>query len=146
MSSPVAGGSISAILAEFRQQPELSPLAAELLWQAVGALRSAVRRVADTELEDLIAGASGTGDGVALPAIPQDEGGGAGQTLADATARFQVQHIRRTIEQSDGNMSRAADRLGLNRSNLYRKMRQLGMALPEGGSGEGSDSGSGVSL
>jgi Nif-specific regulatory protein len=146
MSSPVPDGSISAILAEFRQQPELSPLAAELLWQAVGALRSAVRRAADTDLADLIAGASGGGQGVAIPAIPHDDGGGARQTLADATAHFQVQHIRRTIEQSEGNMSRAADRLGLNRSNLYRKMRQLGMAFPEGGSGDGGDGGSGISL
>ena len=49
------------------------------------------------------------------------------QSLADATTQFQVEYIRRTIEQSRGNMSRAADRLGLHRSNLYRKMRQLGM-------------------
>jgi len=27
-------------------------------------------------------------------------------------------------------MSRAAERLGLHRSNLYRKMRQLGMETP----------------
>jgi len=50
--------------------------------------------------------------------------------LTDATARFQVEYIRHAIEQSDGNMSRAADRLGLHRSNLYRKMRQLGMEAP----------------
>ena len=28
-------------------------------------------------------------------------------------------------------MSRAAERLGLHRSNLYRKMRQLGMDVPD---------------
>jgi transcriptional regulator of acetoin/glycerol metabolism len=28
-------------------------------------------------------------------------------------------------------MTEAAQRLGLHRSNLYRKMRQLGMPLPE---------------
>jgi len=47
--------------------------------------------------------------------------------LADATTAFQSDYIRRQIEQSKGNMSRAADALGLHRSNLYRKMRQLGM-------------------
>ena len=47
--------------------------------------------------------------------------------LAEATDRFQSEYIRRQIEQSDGNMSLAATRLGLHRSNLYRKMRQLGM-------------------
>jgi Nif-specific regulatory protein len=48
-------------------------------------------------------------------------------SLADATNRFQIEYIRKLIEQSDGNMTLAATRLGLHRSNLYRKMRQLGM-------------------
>ena len=52
------------------------------------------------------------------------------QSLADATIRFQVEYIRRQIEQSGGNISLAATRLGLHRSNLYRKMRQLGMDGP----------------
>ena len=50
-----------------------------------------------------------------------------GQPLVDATNRFQIEYIHRQIEQSGGNMSLAATRLGLHRSNLYRKMRQLGM-------------------
>ncbi|MEN6457341.1 MAG: sigma-54-dependent Fis family transcriptional regulator [Thermoguttaceae bacterium] len=50
-----------------------------------------------------------------------------GQSLADATSRFQAEYIRRQIDGSAGNMSLAASRLGLHRSNLYRKMRQLGM-------------------
>jgi DNA-binding NtrC family response regulator len=49
------------------------------------------------------------------------------QSLIDATTRFQTEYIRRQIELSGGNMSLAAGRLGLHRSNLYRKMRQLGM-------------------
>jgi len=52
-------------------------------------------------------------------------------TLSEVTARFQVEYIRRAIEQCDGHMSRAATRLGLHRSNLYRKMRQLGMEAPD---------------
>ncbi len=51
-------------------------------------------------------------------------------TLMDATTRFQTEYIRHLIEQSGGNMSLAAARLGLHRSNLYRKMRQLGMEAP----------------
>lgn len=47
--------------------------------------------------------------------------------LADATDEFQKAYITKAIERSGGNMSDAADRLGLHRSNLYRKMRQLGM-------------------
>jgi Nif-specific regulatory protein len=49
-------------------------------------------------------------------------------SLADATREFQQHYIRKTIDASRGNMSGAAKRLGLHRSNLYRKMRQLGMA------------------
>ena len=133
MSSPVPARSIPAILSAFRDKPELGPVAAELLCQAIEALRATIHRAADTDLALLLAG---NGDGnsvseVAGVSIPGDESGGAGQTLAEATARFQVQYIGRTIEQSEGNMSRAADRLGLHRSNLYRKMRQLGMPLPE---------------
>ncbi len=48
-------------------------------------------------------------------------------TLTDGTKLFQVQHIGRAIEACGGNMTDAAARLGLHRSNLYRKMRQLGM-------------------
>ncbi|MGA2059582.1 MAG: sigma-54-dependent Fis family transcriptional regulator [Thermoguttaceae bacterium] len=47
--------------------------------------------------------------------------------LAQATNQFQIEYIRRLIEQSRGNVSHAATRLGVHRSNLYRKMRQLGM-------------------
>ena len=51
--------------------------------------------------------------------------------LSDATDRFQVDYIKKAIERSGGNMSDAAERLGLHRSNLYRKMRQLGMQTGE---------------
>ena len=47
--------------------------------------------------------------------------------LTEASNVFQAEYIRKHIESSGGNMSNAARRLGLHRSNLYRKMRQLGM-------------------
>ena len=47
--------------------------------------------------------------------------------LAEATRRFQQDYIRRSIRLAGDNMSEAAKRLGLHRSNLYRKMRQLEM-------------------
>ena len=52
-------------------------------------------------------------------------------SLSEATRDFQVDHIKRTIATSGGNMSEAAERLGLHRSNLYRKMHQLGMDAGE---------------
>lgn len=47
--------------------------------------------------------------------------------LSDATDQFQAHYIQHAIDRAHGNMQHAADRLGLHRSNLYRKMRQLGM-------------------
>ncbi len=53
------------------------------------------------------------------------------QPLADATKEFQVDYIQRHIKRCRGNMTDAAARMGLHRSNLYRKMRQLGMSGDE---------------
>jgi Nif-specific regulatory protein len=57
-------------------------------------------------------------------------------SLAEATRDFQQRYIRKTIDAARGNMSGAARRLGLHRSNLYRKMRQLGMATDSAADGD----------
>lgn len=49
------------------------------------------------------------------------------EPLTEATGRFQIEYIKRQIDTCRGNMTLAAEKLGLHRSNLYRKMRQLGM-------------------
>jgi transcriptional regulator with GAF, ATPase, and Fis domain len=49
------------------------------------------------------------------------------QPLGEATDAFQSQYIQQAIDRCRGNMQQAAHELGLHRSNLYRKMRQLGM-------------------
>ncbi|MHB8969635.1 MAG: sigma-54-dependent Fis family transcriptional regulator [Pirellulaceae bacterium] len=51
-------------------------------------------------------------------------------TLAEATHQFQVQFIQKQVQRAQGNMTNAAERLGLHRANLYRKMRQLDMESP----------------
>jgi transcriptional regulator with PAS, ATPase and Fis domain len=51
--------------------------------------------------------------------------------LAEATQQFQTEYIKRHIDRLRGNMTAAAEKLGLHRSNLYRKMRQLGMETGE---------------
>ncbi|QDV84667.1 Nitrogen fixation protein VnfA [Stieleria magnilauensis] len=48
-------------------------------------------------------------------------------SLAESTRLFQIDHIRQAIDQCGGNMTEAASKLDLHRSNLYRKMKQLGM-------------------
>lgn len=54
-----------------------------------------------------------------------------GVGLAEASNRFQREYIKRAVKRMKGNMSDAAEFLGLHRSNLYRKMRQLGMEVEE---------------
>ena len=63
------------------------------------------------------------------PIEREGDGGGlpVGLSLSDATADFQSRYIASTIERTQHNMTDAAEQLGLHRSNLYRKMRQLGM-------------------
>jgi Nif-specific regulatory protein len=66
------------------------------------------------------------GNGVESSAIGHAQG-----TLAESTQQFQRQRIRQAIHANQGNMSQAAKQLGLHRSNLYRKMHQLGMEEKE---------------
>ncbi|TWT94993.1 sigma-54-dependent Fis family transcriptional regulator [Neorhodopirellula pilleata] len=51
--------------------------------------------------------------------------------LNEATRLFQIDHIEKVIASQNGNMTEAAATLGVHRSNLYRKMRQLGMPTSE---------------
>jgi two-component system nitrogen regulation response regulator GlnG len=47
--------------------------------------------------------------------------------LADARADFERSYIRRALAETGGNITRAAEILGLARENLSRKIRQLGL-------------------
>jgi two-component system, NtrC family, nitrogen regulation response regulator NtrX len=49
-------------------------------------------------------------------------------TLHEARDRFERDLILRTLGEQQGNMSRTADVLGVERSNLYRKMKAFGIA------------------
>jgi Nif-specific regulatory protein len=64
--------------------------------------------------------------GAATPALVD-----AGLSLNDATHEFQKAYIQQAIERARGNVSLAATNLDVHRSNLYRKMRQLGMETDE---------------
>ena len=61
---------------------------------------------------------------------PEAQDADADTTLAEATAEFQRESIRRAIERSGHNVAQAAQALGMPRGNLYRKMKQLGMQYP----------------
>jgi len=115
-----------------RKVPELTPAAHQRLethgWPGnVRELRNLMERLAYLSTEDRI-----DADDLAFILAPREAAIGLADfssTLGDATAQFQIDYIRRAIERSGGNMSHAADQLGLHRSNLYRKMRQLNMPI-----------------
>ncbi|HTO89600.1 MAG TPA: sigma-54 dependent transcriptional regulator [Candidatus Sulfotelmatobacter sp.] len=58
-------------------------------------------------------------------ATPREEG-----RLADALKAFERERIEAALRLDEGNVTRAAERLGLERSHLYKKMRALGLSLP----------------
>jgi len=88
-------------------------------------LRNLMERIAYLATDDEID--AGDLDFVFAPQQDSSSAVRAGLTLNEATEQFQSDYIRRAITDADGNMSKAAKRLGLHRSNLYRKMRGLGM-------------------
>jgi DNA-binding NtrC family response regulator len=55
--------------------------------------------------------------------------------LRDAREQFEKQYFMHHIRREEGNMSRVADRVGLERTHLYRKLKQLGIRP----SGKGED-------
>ena len=52
-------------------------------------------------------------------------------TLHQARAAYERDYILKKLDESHGNVSRAAEVLGLERSHLYRKMKTLGIAVKE---------------
>jgi DNA-binding NtrC family response regulator len=47
--------------------------------------------------------------------------------LREARERFEYQYFLHHIRREEGNMSRVADKVGLERTHLYRKLKQLGI-------------------
>jgi two-component system nitrogen regulation response regulator NtrX len=56
------------------------------------------------------------------PTIPEE-----GRTLAEGLEEYERRWIRRVLGDSGGNIAEAARRLGLDRANLHRKIRRLGI-------------------
>jgi len=52
-------------------------------------------------------------------------------TLKNACEQFEKDYIKKSISRAGGNMTKAADILGLERSHLYKKMKSLGIDLKE---------------
>ena len=76
------------------------------------------------------------------PALQQDQkhartaaAAGSFFSLQEARAAYERDYILRKLEQNQGNVSRTAEILGLERSHLYRKMKALGIASGEARTG-----------
>ena len=96
-------------------------------------LRNLMERVAFLSAGDRV-----DADDLAFILSPEEEGGRQLPLelgLDKATREFQKEFIRRSIKQVSNNMTDAAKLLGLHRSNLYRKMKQLEMSEVGGDSG-----------
>ncbi len=63
-------------------------------------------------------------DGLRRPAVPE----GDALPLADARERFERDYILQALAAQHGNISRTAELLGVERSNLYKKMKAFGIA------------------
>jgi two-component system nitrogen regulation response regulator NtrX len=50
------------------------------------------------------------------------------QTFQEATDAFERQYIQRKLAEHDGNVTRAAEAMGIDRSHLYRRMKALGIS------------------
>jgi two-component system nitrogen regulation response regulator NtrX len=71
-----------------------------------------------------------------LPPLVQRDGhrpstGSEFSTLHQARAAYERDYILKKLDENHGNISRAAEVLGLERSHLYRKMKALGIAAKE---------------
>src|SRR5437667_412665 len=138
--APLARHFIAEISGEYGRRPkDLAPEALELLtglpWPGnVRELRNIIERLVIMTPGDriearhlpapLLAGAGAAADPVAGPARGPLEDF---PSLADAREDFEKRYIWRKYQEAGGNMSRTAEALRVERSNLYRKMKGYGL-------------------
>ena len=133
--SALADHFMAGFAQEYRQRPKTFSADATLALQQyswpgnVRELRNVIERLMIMVPGDAIAGAHldflnrRTDVGQAV-----DSASAQRLTLHDARDRFERDFILRTLAEQQGNMSRTAEVLGVERSNLYRKLRAFGVA------------------
>ena len=91
-------------------------------------LNPRVQRIERKHLPMLVYREPGRGVSLRLSLNPADDGS---PTLSEAREAYERDYILKKIDEHHGNMTRAAESLGLERSHLYRKMKTLGVAVKE---------------
>jgi two-component system nitrogen regulation response regulator NtrX len=110
----------------------LSPRAIDLLiqmpWQGnVRELRNLMERLVVLVAKDVV-GQQEVMDVLQMPGLRAEETGPL--PLRQARARFERQYILYRLTANRGNLGNTARELGIERTNLYRKMKQLGIQAP----------------
>jgi two-component system nitrogen regulation response regulator NtrX len=110
----------------------LSPRAVDLLvqmpWQGnVRELRNLMERLVVLVSKDVV-GPQEVMDVLQMTAMPAEDAGPL--PLRQARARFERQYILHRLTANGGNLGSTARELGIERTNLYRKMKQLGIQAP----------------
>ena len=128
---------------------ELRNLVERMMIMVPGATIAAADLAAAIRVDGGSGGSAGSGGGSA------GTGGGARATaeralwdadyasLREARGAFEKHFIERKLAELDGNVSRTAQVLGLERSNLYRKMRAYGIEVERNGAAAGIPAGTG---
>src|SRR5207253_7757506 len=96
---------------------------------SVRGLRNVIARLMSMVPGDAISASDlGFLDPSGLPRPAGDDASAERLSLHEARDRFERDLILRTLAEQQGNMSRTAEVLGVERSNLYRKMKAFGIA------------------
>ena len=124
-----------------KRKKTLSPAAMDLLLQHpwpgnVRELRNVMERMVimvhgDTIQDADVAPSLRVRPGVVSEAAAEPEVSWDGP-LREARERFERQYILRRLKEAHWNISRTADRMGIERSNLHRKMKAYGIEPPRG--------------
>ena len=115
--------------------PEATDLLLQHPWPGnVRELRNVIERmvimVPQDTIRDFDVGPSLRARQVAAPEAPTEPGPEWDSTLREARERFEREYILRRLGESHWNISRTAERLGIERSNLHRKMKAYGIEAP----------------